>query len=220
MGSGWDMVGRMAIEATCDWPVDMSCFPGDIDLQEHGDKVRAAIDTATHTLWAFTGRQFGQCEVEYVPDVSLCRPCAPTLFRGEWYNIDPGSPSGCMAVHLPGPVAEIVSVVDDRGEDIPAKQTEWGMEVMGTPAVVRYVRGLPVPPGGALAVGRLASQVYLQCVGDKRCRLPQNVTQVQRQGVTASFEPPEPGKTGLADVDMWVQSVNPNGLQEQTEVVI
>ena len=193
----------MAIEATCEWPVDMSCFPGDIDLQEHGDKVRAAIDTATHTLWAFTGRQFGQCEVEYVPDVSLCRPCTPTLHRGEWYNIDPGSPSGCMAVYLPGPVVEIVSVVDEQGEVLSAKQAAWGMEVMGTPAVVR-----------------LASQVYLQCVGDRRCRLPQNVTSVSRQGVSASFEPPEPGKTGLADVDMWVQSVNPNGLQEQTEVVI
>lgn len=220
MGSGWDMVGRMAIEATCEWDVDMSCFPNDIDLQEHGDKVRAAIDTATQTLWAFTGRQFGQCEVEYVPDVSLCRPCTPTLFRGEWYNIDPGSPSSCLAVFLPGPVAEIISVVDERGEDLSAKQASWGMEVMGNPAVVRYVRGLPVPPGGALAVGRLASQVYLQCVGDKRCRLPQNVTQVTRQGVSASFEPPEPGKTGLTDVDLWVSSVNPNGLSEQTQVVI
>lgn len=210
----------MAIEATCEWDVEMSCFPGDIDLEEHAEQVRAAIDTAVQVLWSFTGRQFGLCEVEYVPDVSLCRPCTPTLFRGEWYNIDPGSSSACLAVYLPGPVSEIISVVDERGEDIPAKQTAWGMEAMGTPSLVRYVKGLPVPEGGAQAVGRLASQVYLQCVGDRRCRLPQNVTQVQRQGVSASFEPPEPGKTGLSDVDLWVQSVNPNGLQEQTQVVI
>lgn len=220
MGPGWDMVGRMATEATCDWPVNYDCFPGDIDLQQHGDKVRAAIDTAVQVLWAFTGRQFGQCEVEHVPDVSMCRPCTPTLFQGDWYNTDPGYPSGCMAVYLPGPVGEVLSVVDEQGNALQAKQAAWGMEVLGTPAVVRYVRGLPVPAGGAQAAGRLAAQVYLQCIGDKRCRLPQNVTQVTRQGVSATFDPPEPGKTGLPDVDLWVQSVNPNGLQEQTEVVI
>lgn len=204
-------------DALCEWDVDMTCFPDDA-ITNHPDLVRSSVDTAVAVLWSLTGRQFGLCEVEYLPDASLCRPCRPTLFEGEWYNIDPSA--GCMSVYLPGPVFEVLGATDQSGRELPVVKATWGAQVMGSPSVIRYVRGVPLPAGGANAAGRLASQVFFNCTGDKRCRLPQNVRSVTRQGVSADFTPPEDGKTGLQDVDMWVQSVNPHALTSQSEVIL
>lgn len=195
----------------------MSCFPDDA-VEKHPELVRSAIDTAVSVLWSFTGRQFGLCEVEYMPSVSLCRPCRPTLFEGEWYNVDVSS--GCQAVYLPGPVFEILEAVNSNGDILKTAPAPWGMQVFGAPVMVRYVKGLPLPPGASAMAGRLASEVFMSCTGDRRCKLPRNTSQVSRSGVSVTMTPAENGKTGLEDVDMWVAALNPSRLATQSEVIL
>lgn len=78
---------------------------------------------------------------------------------------------------------------------------------------VTYTFGSAPPVGGVQAAATLACQLALACdpstVND--CRLPKRVTSITRQGVTLAVLDPltlfRDGLTGLADVDLWVQSV-------------
>lgn len=210
------------MDGMCEWPADLSCFEGDLQTADP-DRVQVAVDTATEILWALTGRRYGVCPAEYRVQASACRPCAPTLFDGEWYNIDPGA-GWCTGVWLPQPVFEVTRVLDADGGELNWRATEYGVDVLGTPAVVEYERGIPVPHTAGYMVGRLAFQRYLQCIGDrKRCQLPQNTTSVTRQGVTVQMADPTEvmnmGGTGLPDVDAWIKAHNPYGLATTPEVI-
>ena len=78
---------------------------------------------------------------------------------------------------------------------------------------VSYSYGVDPPIGGIRAAAALGCQLALafepETIGT--CRLPQRVTSLSRQGVTmAVLDPLElfaDGKTGLAEVDLWVASV-------------
>ena len=87
---------------------------------------------------------------------------------------------------------------------------------------VQYWRGTPVPPGGRRAVSMLACELWKACTGDKTCRLPQHVQSVTREGVQYTMVDPTDhtagGKTGLPDVDMWINQVNPKGMKQQVGV--
>lgn len=80
---------------------------------------------------------------------------------------------------------------------------------------VLYWRGVRVPVAGRRAVTALACQIYKKCVGDGSCELPERVTQVNRDGLTFTMIDPmrflDQGRTGLADVDLWLAAVNPRG---------
>lgn len=88
---------------------------------------------------------------------------------------------------------------------------------------VEYWRGTPVPPGGVLAVSKLACELYKACVKDDSCALPARVKTVEREGLTYDMIDPMEfigqGRTGLTEVDMWVSSVNPHGLRSASTVV-
>lgn len=213
----------------CAWPVDMQCFADLGDLtEERAALVRSAVDTATMILWALTGRQFGVCPTIFPVAPDGCRPvCVPVLWNGKWYNTPQGD-GVCRTVDLPGPVYWIDRVVDVDGKDLAASILgTGGVRVFGGVAsrgfTVEYRRGLPVPSGAGRMVGRLASQRYLQCLGDKKCELPTNTTSVSRQGVTVQMADPAEvigqGMVGLPDVDAWVRAVNPHRLAEWPEVI-
>lgn len=76
---------------------------------------------------------------------------------------------------------------------------------------VTYVYGAAPPRGGAAAAASLAVELALSCQG-KKTRLPSRVTSLTRQGVTLAVLDPltlfDDGKTGVAEVDMWVANVN------------
>lgn len=82
---------------------------------------------------------------------------------------------------------------------------------------VEYWRGTPVPPGGRRAVSILACELWKACGGGggEPCRLPQHVQSITREGVQYQMvdttDYVSQGRVGLADVDMWVASVNPKG---------
>lgn len=78
-------------------------------------------------------------------------------------------------------------------------------------------------PNGTLiyATGILAAEFYRAIAGDKRCRLPERVTAVTRQGV--SFQMPADifadGRTGIREVDTVLRIYNPNGLRAAPVIV-
>lgn len=75
--------------------------------------------------------------------------------------------------------------------------------------------GAPVPQGGLWAAGLLACQLLAACDEGAECALPANAQRIARQGVTVELTPVfvdrEAGgfNTGIAAVDLWLESVNP-----------
>lgn len=78
---------------------------------------------------------------------------------------------------------------------------------------VTYRPGQPVPQSALWAAGLLACELMKACDGDKECALPTNAQRIARQGVTVELTPVlvKPGAfaTGIPEVDLWLQSVNP-----------
>lgn len=150
-----------------------------------------------------------------------------------------GNASGCacselVELDLLGPVAEILQVkldgvvlpatayrVDNhrklvaldpdlpwpKCQDLSKPDTEVGT------FSVRYRRGQPVPQGGLWAAGLLACELLKACDADKDCALPANAQRIARQGVTVELTPvlvkADAFVTGIPEVDLWLQSVNP-----------
>lgn len=246
---------------SCDWPIDRTCLPALPDLPDNPtteqqeayalalSRQNAAEDLAVGVLWALSGRQFGACE-------TTARPC-PNDWTTQWGMgpflspyvrlLDSGfwvdSPCGCgsgacvvsgpRVVHLPGPVAAIVSVtiagvvLDASGYQLEGDAlyrkggASWPRQDLGRPLgengtwSVTYTRGLPVPPGVDRLAGILAKEFISACGGGGSCRLPKTVVSTTQRGVTHVFDPSKilaAGKTGLSEVDQWLAAVNPNHL--------
>lgn len=170
----------------------------------------------------------------------------PSLIAGQWFNVICGRcTTGCSCtsiseVVLPAPVHSIVQVkidgvvvsgsgyrLDDNrvlvrlGADWPScNDLSLADTEPGTWSVTaRY--GLAVPAGGSWAVGELACELIRARNGED-CRLPRNVTQLVRAGVTLQFPQVQDllrdGMTGLYLVDQFVAAWNPNGLRRRSGV--
>lgn len=162
---------------------------------------------------------------QWVNNCGCTRPCGHT----------PGK-----ALTLPGPVGRLDSVkVDGIELDLETDVWLWGNTLTRLEGLwpftqdldlpdtengtfsITYLNAYPVDAMGAYAGGKLAKEFAKACVG-KSCGLPKNVTSVSRQGV--SFEMvigafPD-GKTGIKDVDAWIEAWNPNGLVRPSTVWI
>lgn len=90
---------------------------------------------------------------------------------------------------------------------------------------VTFTYGQDPPQSGVTAAAVLACEFILACSPEtlNQCRLPRKVVQVVRQGVTISKVDPtdilQSGRTGLLEVDLFLQSVNPNNLQRRARVI-
>lgn len=87
--------------------------------------------------------------------------------------------------------------------------------------LVTYRPGWALGLTGEVAYGRLASEFAKSLCSESSCSLPKNVKMIVRRGVTMEFKEglfPD-GKTGLRDVDLFVESVNPNRLRFLPTVV-
>jgi hypothetical protein len=212
------------------WPV---VWPKELDpSQLPAAAVEAAVQAATDTLWALTGRVFGNCTVTErfrVPAGSGC--VGPYLQRnGVWAN---GVAGGCGAVRLTfQPVQSVVTVRLDG-----VVVTDWFLQRGALvrdgacwPAVsvdepanleVVYDYGAGVPAGAGQAVGELATEL-LASYRDKECRLPGRVTSTSRNGVTVTMLDVTTletlGLTGMPISDMLIRSLNPSHLRQPSRV--
>ena len=147
--------------------------------------------------------------------------------------------SGPSMLHLPGPVQSVTTVTIDGIQLDPATYRLegdvlyrlggiWPSQNLGLPAgengtwTVEYMQGTPPPAGTGKLVGLLALEFLNACNGGK-CRLPRNVSNVSRQGVSFDMYNPndiyDSGKTGLAEIDMWLAAINPHHLACAPEVL-
>lgn len=201
------------VDEQCQWPVAADCLPEITD--ENAAAIREAVDTATLVLWSITGRRFGICpQVLELPDAAgeVCRP---------------GTGPRSRSVQLTGVVQAVTAITDGQGNPVEGAVVNRRTitNLPSTALRIEYLEGEAIPPGAAQAVGTLAKERYLQCIGDdRRCRLPSNATNVTRQGVSVQLATPDDwiraGKTGLDDVDSWVAALNPRGDAEPSEVLV
>ncbi|WP_166905919.1 hypothetical protein [Mycobacterium sp. DL440] len=246
---------------SCDWPIARECLP---ELPAVGDdpdnptpeyvaalaQRNSAEDIAVQVLWALSGRQFGVCETTVRPCPDYAQgfgygPFILTLDLGHWSNWPCGcvgscSVSGPRVVHLPGPVAAIMSVTVDgavldesdyqlEGNALYRKGGQWPRQDLGSPLgepgtwSVTYGLGIPVPAGVDKLTGQLAREFLNAACGDEdECRLPRTLVSTTRRGVTNVFDSSKilaAGKTGLTEVDLWLAAVNPNRLMAAPEVL-
>jgi len=171
-------------------------------------------------------------------------PYVPIFWGGRWTHYPCGCGIHCRhagprTVHLPGPVAQITSVtigsdvLDEagyvlEGEILYRKGANWPGQDRNRPLgeagtwSVKYQLGLPVPPGVGTLTGLLAKEFIAACQ-NVACRLPRQVTNVTRQGVSYQVYDPNKiyaaGKTGLSEVDLWLASVNPRAIYGAPTVI-
>lgn len=161
----------------------------------------------------------------------------PVLYQGAWYNVVCGScPDNCSCTTLeeallPGVVYDILQVKVDGtplatsayrldnnrlltrtdGGTWPTCQNLMAADTETDTWSVTARFGEPVPILGQQAVGELAAEITRACLGED-CRLPKNITQLARQGVTISF----PEGQNLADrlylCGLFIETFNPKRL--------
>lgn len=132
----------------------------------------------------------------------------------------PSGPNG-IGEERGGAAVEYVSYLDDhRGGCWPTCQNMAAPTTEPGTFEVTYRRGRPVPEAGLWAAGLLACELVKACtVGQScNCELPANIKSVTREGVAIDFEQVNvavignKGRTGIPEVDLWIQTVNPYGV--------
>ena len=77
---------------------------------------------------------------------------------------------------------------------------------------VTYTYGSPPPAQLGRAIEVLAQELVLQMEGSDECRLPDNVTSVNRQGLSMQLTSPDDflakGETGISEVDQAIRNFN------------
>jgi hypothetical protein len=88
-----------------------------------------------------------------------------------------------------------------------------------------YAWGKPVPDAGVLAAKELAVELAKAVANptDPTIRLPQRVTSIASQGVSAVVQDPltfiERGLTGIPVVDLFIMAYNPYGVRRRARVI-
>lgn len=172
-------------------------------------------------------------------------PWFPVNLGGTWLNVSCGCAGGCdctslREVRLYGPASGVVEVkvdgsvldpsdyrLDGGGVLVRTDGGTWPLcQNLSAPDTepgtwsVTYTPGAPVDGLGAYAAGLLAGQYVRACTGGQ-CDLPSSVTRIVRQGVELTLGVgafPE-GKTGIREVDAWLEAVNPHALKAPSSVM-
>lgn len=170
-------------------------------------------------------------------------PFAPGLNGGAWVNCacggDPCGGCGVSWVQLPGYVGRIDAVtigatvlpktayrVDNGARLVRQDGEAWPSQDLSLPEgsdgtwTVRYFQGDAPTEVDDWAAGVLAYEFLKAMKDDKKCRLPSNVTQVVRNGVTMNLAQNLflDGTTGIREVDAVIAQRNPNQLTQPPRV--
>jgi hypothetical protein len=110
----------------------------------------------------------------------------------------------------------------DGGECWPACQDPAVADTEAGTFSVTFRPGRALPIAGQIAAGMLAGEFIKACAG-AGCSLPQQITNLSRQGVDVELLDPETvfdnGRTGIREVDMFIQAVNPSSLRRRARVM-
>lgn len=111
----------------------------------------------------------------------------------------------------------------------PSCQDEEADETADGTFSVLYTFGVAPPLPAKMAARELACAIFKTCdTGSDDCPLPNNVTRIQREGVTIDlksftgwgFDPAKrQWQTGLPLVDMFLNAYNPNGRRKRRSIV-
>lgn len=168
---------------------------------------------------------------------------------GQWFNLGCGGCPGtcsCSVIYeakMPPDIASIVEIKIDGAELVSGAYRVYDFTSLvrtdgqpwphcndlnlddtevGTWSVTATF-GVEVPSLGQMAVGELAREIALSCVGSSRCKLPRSVQSIVRQGVSLQFFDPTqvfPGKmVGLTLSDHFISTFNPQGIQRRAWVM-
>lgn len=189
---------------------DGTCCPN-VDLPPAAQT--SIEEQASFILWALTGRKFsGICETV----IEVCVPCecpvecccsyGSEIDLFEWW-----------------PIQAVILVLVD-GVALPSTEWEirdyrwltrtdglrWPPGAGRVQVTIQY--GVLPPAGAEGAMQSLMCELAKACYTDQACRLPQRVTSITREGVTLAmldpFEMLDKGRTGLFEVDLWLEAVN------------
>lgn len=87
---------------------------------------------------------------------------------------------------------------------------------------ITYTAGAYPPEAGKRAARVLANELLLSRIDPGTCRLPERVTSISREGISMSVIDPqtfmEKGKTGIYEVDLFLNAVNPSGAKTKPRV--
>lgn len=249
-------------------PVDRSCWRIPDGTTE--ETIAKYTLIASQLLFRLSGSQYGpSCPVTVRPCRQRCdtgrgwtwnlyglgalygSPWIPYIgVDGAWRN---ASICGCnedcscgelCRISLPGPVFDIVSVVDgtltlpsnayrvDNGTELirtdgncwPDCQNQTAACGTAGSLCVTYRVGLPLDELALFALSSLVEHYIIGCAGCG-CGMSRldNVTRVQRQGVTMEMLDPstlrQDGLTGISIVDEWLSAVNPYRLTAKPRVL-
>lgn len=230
--------GMFPLDWPVDYSQCTDCGP--FDDEATGTEVKAKFeDMAKWFLWGWTKRQFGTTTSWLRPDESCDRP--PTyayLPPVVAWPLCCGSCKQCgcscgslTSLWVSAPVESVTQVVI-AGEVLPEDsyhlegahrivRTDGGswpstqnmMADVQSPGGwgIEIVVGTSVPTGGRIATAVLACELAKAACNDTKCRLPQRVTSITRQGVAMTmlddFDGLQKGRTGIWLIDSWVSSV-------------
>ena len=215
--------------------------PGDEDSLRDYEFALAACQSATHLLWALSGRKYhtGTLATEqYYADRSFIPSWNLRPFPGSYvadrfsvFLIDRVD-FQASRVRLCGvPVKSIGSVTDiatgrvlDPEEYTLVNRSTLHFETMPVKGVdVSYTYGQLPPTIGRMAALQLAKNFYYLWSGrEDECQFPDRVTSVTRQGVSwvllDSQDFIEELKTGIYAVDMFLKMANPAKATQKAKV--
>ncbi len=197
----------------------------------------SAMTAASEVLYLSSGKRFvGACQRTAYPVGGECVCGIQVLSRGYVIRSEAFF-DNCCSVKLPGSVREITEVVVNGDVVDPAayeiRRHRYLVRIDGghwpccqeecaeRAFAVTYVYGRTPPEFGQRAAIQLACEIYKSCTpGSGECALPTGVTRVTRQGITierAFMARDAEGiwRTGMASVDMFLNSVNPAGIPRQ-----
>lgn len=196
------------------------------------------------TIYPCRGSNCGCCEAPW-GTYSWQYPSypVPSGDGSGWYNIGRCA-KRCELdrVKLAGPISSITEVVVDGvtlepDVDYRVQAYRWLVRLGGAkwpctndlsgepgdPGVwtVTYIAGKPAPADARYVASIYACEMAKARCGADNC-LPARVKNISRQDVDIAFADPmefiENGKTGIYEVDQWLQSVNPHKIQRRGRV--
>jgi hypothetical protein len=218
------------------WAQVSELSPGLIATDE--DKLAAleALEYASFVLHALSGRRYSPARtITEIYDTRITLGYGaepyPVLINGSVYNVCNGCVECCCNVcgifhrtRLRGqPIRSVDGVWVDGVQLLPSNYLVLDNSVLGFTQVevcnahclvVTYTYGSGIPPGGRLAVLKLATELLNYSRGGE-CELPARVTSVSRQGLTWTLLDPQEflkdGRTGVYLIDLFLRAANPGG---------